>query len=481
MKICMILEGSYPFVFGGVSSWTHQYIQAMSEHVFVLWCIGAESRDRNHFKYELPDNVVEVRQIFLDEALCMEPSAKKVRLSDRELQELNNMISGEETDWDVLFELFQNKKENPVSMLMSEQFLDVIQKVCMEKYPYVSFADFFHTVRSMLLPVLYLMTGKVPEADLYHATATGYSGILGSLGKWKYGRPYILTEHGIYTREREEELLRAKWVVPEFRKQWIGLFYNFSRCAYAHADKVTSLYEAAGRMQEDLGCDERKLCVIGNGVHYDNFCHIPPKTDQECICIGAVVRIARIKDIKTMIYAFADLKMRMADREVQLFILGDVDDPEYKDECVSLIEMLQVEDIFFTGPVDVAEYMKTFDFTILTSISEAQPLSVLESFAAARPVVATDVGCCRELIFGKRDDMLGQAGLLVPPMHSVELANAMERMCREELLRKRMGQIGQKRVETFYTHEISVNRYRNLYREQFDGKGDVAWQELDLN
>ena len=49
----MILEGSYPYVFGGVSSWTHQYIQAMKKHEFVLWCIGAQSKDKDKFKYKL--------------------------------------------------------------------------------------------------------------------------------------------------------------------------------------------------------------------------------------------------------------------------------------------------------------------------------------------------------------------------------------------------------------------------------------------
>ena len=222
-------------------------------------------------------------------------------------------------------------------------------------------------------------------------------------------------------------------------------------------------------MQEELGCDKTKLRVIGNGVHYERFCNIPPKADDGWISIGAVVRIAKIKDIKTMIYAFAELKTRMApkkeSRQVRLFILGDVDDAEYKEECVNLIDMLQVQDIIFTGAVNVVEYMEKFDFTILTSISEAQPLSVLESFAAARPAVVTDVGCCRELIFGNSDDTLGQAGFVVPPMNREELANAMERMCEEHLLRASMGEIGQKRVERYYTHEISMDKYRGLYNE----------------
>ena len=66
MKVCMILEGSYPYVFGGVSSWTHQYIQAMPDTEFVLWCIGAKAENRGKYKYKLPDNVVKVQEVFLE-------------------------------------------------------------------------------------------------------------------------------------------------------------------------------------------------------------------------------------------------------------------------------------------------------------------------------------------------------------------------------------------------------------------------------
>ena len=80
----MILEGSYPYVFGGVSSWTHQYIQAMKKHEFVLWCIGAQSKDKDKFKYKLPDNVVGVHQVFLDDALRMDSQG---RMHHRNLKE----------------------------------------------------------------------------------------------------------------------------------------------------------------------------------------------------------------------------------------------------------------------------------------------------------------------------------------------------------------------------------------------------------
>jgi glycosyltransferase involved in cell wall biosynthesis len=462
LRVCLILEGSYPFVFGGVSNWTHQYIQAFPEIEFVLWCIGAKAQDRGKYKFQIPKNVSEIYEVFLDDALRLRPvKTRRIKLKEQEMRELSSLVECKKLNWDILFELFQDNRLNPVSLLMSPVFLQVLTKLCLEKYPFVSFADMFHTVRSMLLPELYLMTQPVPKADIYHSTATGYSGILGSMGKWKYQKPFMLTEHGIYTREREEEILRAKWVLPSYKQQWIDLFYTFSDCAYQHADIITALFKRANSIQEELGCDPAKLRVLANGIHYEKFCNIPDKKPDGFIDIGAVIRIAKIKDVKTMIYAFSELKIKYPN--ARLHILGDVDDEDYFEECKDLISQLRTKDIIFTGVVNVIEYMEKLDFTILTSISEGQPLSVLESFAAKRPCITTDVGCCRELLEGSEDDGLGEAGLCVPPMNKEELAHAMYRLCTNEELRKKMGLIGQERVRLYFTHEISMKRYKDIY------------------
>ena len=55
MRICLVLEGCYPYVHGGVSTWMHGYIQAMPEHEFVLWVIGAHAADRGKFVYDFCD------------------------------------------------------------------------------------------------------------------------------------------------------------------------------------------------------------------------------------------------------------------------------------------------------------------------------------------------------------------------------------------------------------------------------------------
>ena len=77
MRVCMILEGCYPYVFGGVSSWTHHYIEAMPDTEFSLWTIGASEGQKGKFKFTLPENVVETKELFLDTALNIKLDKKQ--------------------------------------------------------------------------------------------------------------------------------------------------------------------------------------------------------------------------------------------------------------------------------------------------------------------------------------------------------------------------------------------------------------------
>ena len=464
MKICLILEGCYPYVHGGVSTWMHQVITNMPQHEFVLWVIGSNSSKKGKFVYELPKNVVGVQEVFLDDALNLKEEGRmNHRYSPKEIAALKELIRCGDPEWEELFDLYQRKKLNPMGFLKSEEFLSFLAEICEEDYPFIAFSETFHTLRSMLLPVLHILGSRIPEADVYHAICTGYGGLLASMGGYINNKPVLLTEHGIYTREREEEIIRAKWVLQTFKNRWIQFFYMLSGCIYKRAWRVTSLFNNAKNIQSDIGCDPEKCRVIPNGVTYERFAGIPLKEDDGVIDIGAVVRLAPIKDIKTMIYAFFELTSRMPN--VRLHIMGGVDDEEYGSECHALVEQLGLKNVIFTGRVNVVEYLEKIDFTILTSISEGQPLSVLESFAAGRPAVTTDVGCCRDLLNGEPGDTLGTAGYCVPPMSRGALADAMEMMCsnRERMLK--MGEIGQKRVEMYYRNELMMANYEALYQE----------------
>lgn len=473
MRICVILEGCYPYVTGGVSSWIHEYIKAMPQHEFVIWAIGADSSAKGQFKYTLPENVVEVKEVFLSDALKLKEKPKRYKFLKEEKQVLHDFINCNKPDWELMFKMYAEKGIDPMSFLMSRDFLNILTEICEEEYQYTAFSDLFHTVRSMLLPVLYILNSEIPQADVYHAIATGYSGILARLGSYKYKVPYLVTEHGIYTREREEEIIRANWVIPAFKRFWVKFFYMLSDGAYEKATMITSLFAGARKIQIDMGCDPNKCKYIVNGVHYERFKDLQPKKPNGFVDIGAVLRIAPIKDVKSMIYAFSGLKEKVPN--ARLFIAGPEDDVEYAKECYDLIDRLQIADITFLGTVNVLEYMNKFDFTMLTSISEGMPLSVLESFSAGVPCITTDVGSCKELLYGiAEDDEFGEAGICVPPMDIQGMMDAMYILSTNINRRYLMSQAARKRVSTYFLHEDMIKNYTELYSEVF-----ARWQESD--
>ena len=120
--------------------------------------------------------------------------------------------------------------------------------------------------------------------------------------------------------------------------------------------------------------------------------------------------------------------------------------------------------IHIYGQINPLDYMPHMDFTILTSISEGQPLTILESFAARRPVICTNVGSCKELISGNNDGF-GDAGICCVPMDITGIANAMKKMCNDEQLRKQYGLNGMRRVQSKYKFEEMMKNYFNIYEK----------------
>ena len=342
-------------------------------------------------------------------------------------------------------------------------FLRAVKDCYRIRYPEVIFSDFLWTMRSMYLPLFLALKIKLPKADLYHCVATGYAGVLGAMAKQRYGCGLLISEHGIYTREREEELIRAKWVEGIYKNIWIEQFRKMSQLAYDRADKVTSLYEHARELQIELGCPEEKTQVTPNGVdpsRFENLVVLPEMQDDK-IHIGAILRVTPIKDVKTMIRAFAYAKKKVP--SLKLWIMGPTDeDEEYAKECFSMVDLMEIEDVVFTGRINVSEYMGGLDMTILTSISEGQPLTILESYAAHKPVIATDVGNCRGLIYGEDDDF-GEAGILTHIMNVEEIADAMIQLATHPNRRKRMGENGYKRLMRKYKVVDMQKTYEQIY------------------
>jgi glycosyltransferase involved in cell wall biosynthesis len=176
--------------------------------------------------------------------------------------------------------------------------------------------------------------------------------------------------------------------------------------------------------------------------------------------------VVPIKDVISFIQA---CNLAMADVALDVRIIGPTgEDPAYVCRCLTLVETLGLaSSVVFTGPRPAHLIYSDLDVVVLTSFSEGQPLVILEAYAAGLPVIATDVGACREMIEGRSaaDRLLGPSGVVTRVGTAGETAAALVRLARDPALRRRLGMAGRKRVLGFYRRQDMIESYRGLYRD----------------
>ena len=74
--------------------------------------------------------------------------------------------------------------------------------------------------------------------------------------------------------------------------------------------------------------------------------------------------------------------------------------------------------------------------------------------------------CIRDSLEGAEGDTIGAAGIIVPPMHSQALADAMELLAVHTDMRREMAECGRKRVQRYYQHQDMVDNYNKNYEER---------------
>lgn len=464
MRICMVAEGSYPYVAGGVSSWINQIITAFPRIDFIVVSIMPSKKETIEYKYEIPKNVVKIRTIYLNDYTKIRHKniVRQYRLSKEDEQDLRKLLrSAPDLNWANIIKIFADRDRvgSCIDFLQSKFFFNEIVELYKEKYSEEVFNIFFWTMRNMFLPLLYLIQQKGEEADMFHSASTGYAGILATSFAVRKNKGFVVSEHGIYGREREEELLKAKWVSGIYKQLWIKYFYAMSAAAYERADVVTSLFQANREIQIKLGVDRRKTGVTPNGINYENL--QIERVPHQGVAVGSILRIVPIKDVMTMIRAFRIVKNKVDD--VRFYLIGPAEeDSAYYQQCLHLVKLLDLQDsIVFTGRVNIKDYLGKLDMLVLTSISEGQPLVILEGWAAKIPSISTDVGSCRELL--EQDQFEGPCGLITKLASPGDTARAILQLIVNPEYRKTMGENGFLRGKRLYNEKVLVSNYKEIF------------------
>ncbi|MDX8407588.1 MAG: GT4 family glycosyltransferase PelF, partial [Mariprofundaceae bacterium] len=243
-----------------------------------------------------------------------------------------------------------------------------------------------------------------------------------------------------------------------------------------------SLYEGNRQRQIQDGAQAAKTCVIPNGIRVERFLEARRSRSREVPHVaGLVGRVVPIKDIKTFIRAMHVVCASIPDAEG--WIVGpDNEDPEYAEECRSLARNMGLgEKIKFLGMQKVDEIFPKLGVNVLTSISEALPLVLLEGFASGVPAVATEVGACHELVYGSgaEDEAIGAAGEVVSIANPDATGAAIISLLSDPEHWRRAQPAGIDRVEGLYTEAMLFDAYRNLYRDMMDDSNDGESQAVN--
>jgi glycosyltransferase involved in cell wall biosynthesis len=389
----------------------------------------------------------------------------------------------------TIFPLLADPEQRAVNtwdLLYSRESHQLTEKLYAYKEGTCAFFDFFWTWRSMLIVFMQVINVEIPPARVYHTASTGYAGLAGVVAKLRYGRPLILTEHGIYTNERNIEINRLEWMEKKQRSRvyidqsqgtirdlWKDNFARLSRVTYDLSDEIITLYEGNQKLQVEFGANieeyPERFKIIPNGVRLDRYGtqRGMPKLEPEIRRVGLVGRVVPIKDIKMFIKVCKIVTDTMPN--VLFQVIGPFEeDADYVQECRELAALLGVEKhCVFTGPKNLIEenVYPQLDIMALTSISEGQPLTILEALCVGVPCVTTNVGCCSELLYGRteEDKALGICGYVVPIGNAEEFAKACLKILRDSDLQAQMIETGHQRIDTYYNQDSIVQQYRDLY------------------
>jgi glycosyltransferase involved in cell wall biosynthesis len=482
--VCLLLEGSYPFISGGVSTWVHNLVRGAPDLDFCAQCILPSSKQEWPYRYELPKNLTEIRTIYLHDPEDVRRSWFGLKKKDiTQLREWHAQAAQRDySDIKQTMEMIRSPRATLKELVYGRKAWRLMLEFYWRKSSKESFLDYFWTQRLMHLPVYKVLRADVPKARVYHAISTGYAGLLGVAARLLYGRPLLLTEHGIYVKERKIEISQAEWIytagekrvriernLGRFQDMWTQMFEHVGRLTYRHASRIYTLYEGNRQIEISEGADPGKVEIIPNGIDIERFQDLVSLQEApkrlENPKIGFVGRVVSIKDVKTFIRALKIVSMQLD--AFQAYIMGPTEeDEEYYKECLELTRLLRLENnVEFTGKVKVEDYYPSLDLIVLTSISEAQPLVVMEANCAGIPAVCSDVGSCRELLEGRtpEDMALGASGVVTPVADPSATAEAILRIVTHPKLWQSMSIAGRERIKTFYREDDLNRRYQDIY------------------
>jgi glycosyltransferase involved in cell wall biosynthesis len=465
MRVALVTEGTYPVHPGGVSAWCDQLVRTLPEVAFEVIALSGSGREPAAYR---PPRTVTVRRVGL---WGRPPRARPLSGLALDLftgayrHLLEAVLRGgpqapvwfESAVW-MLHELARDGSLTGAlrSQVAVEALLDVWSRAPVpDVTDPLTLADALivtdlleHFLRPLQLPA--------PSADLVHATANGPSILVGLTAKWQAGTPVLLSEHGVYLRERLLAV-RREGHGRAVRAVLVRFFHRLTELGYRQADAILPVSDFNGRWALRGGAAARRVRTLHNGVDPADLPLLDDEPAEPTLVFAG--RIDPLKDLATLVRAVALVRRQVPAARLLLFGGVPAGNEGYAAEIRRLVDALGLAGAAsFEGPVSpISRAFAAGQVVVMSSMSEGLPLTVIEAAMSGRPTVVTDVGGMPEAA--------GDGGLVVPPGDPAAFATACVALLDDRDRRRALAAAGRRHALAHFTLDRFLADVRNLYAE----------------
>ena len=411
VDVAIFVEGTYPFLIGGVSSAIHGIIEGLPEVSFGIVHLAWTGAPVGILEYPRPSNLAWIKIIRLGKFIdAFGELANEAYPSARVQHSHTCGLAGLAASF--------AKEQNPGSrMILSEHSL---------------------YVRDVLQALDGAGCNHNPGQDVIAANEI----------------PPIGAGQGTLDEMREAVLATGRHV-------------------YENADTMTYLYSGIRMEALQYGADIGRSMIIQNSVDTKRFESVsrqrrPGHGPWQLAMIGRVVPVKGISEAIDCARKLADVGF-----DFKLNIIGPENEvPCYAALCREKVSLLGLENhVIFKPSMAPEKALEGIDLLLLTSQSEAMPLVVLEAMAAAVPVVAHDVGNVADLLgWGLKDKTINSpAGIIATSGPNqkkpapAEMAAAIVAALSDDEAYRVMRKAGPVRVNKFFDGNDTFKAWRALY------------------
>lgn len=486
IRVLLITEGTYPFYWGGVSTWCHLLLRDLPEVDFTLMSLVSSPRLKP--QYELPECVsrfVPMPLWGLCDALETRYDLSLADIIRRKRQTREAVITAQFVPLlQIFLQAIFTESHDPQELrsalhqmyrffmdydfdvtLRSQAVWNCFKLAAQTHYPQLAarhgYADVDFVLSDLTMGMQWLyhwlfpLAKPLPPVDIVHAAMVGVSTMVAVVAQLEHNAAYLLTEHGIYLREAylaeasTSDSLFLKLFKIRFAHCMVSLTYHL-------ADQISPCCDYNKRWEIINGAPADRLKTIYYGVDSERFTPAGKPIGDPPVVVW-VGRINPLKDLETLLRAAELVHQVRPQVQFKLFGSAAPEDVPYYNAMQALHAELQLGDtVTFCGYAPSPEIaFNQGDVAVLSSISEAFPFSILEAMLCGKPVVATAVGGVPEEIRG--------CGIAVEPRKPSSMAQAILLLLDDPIYCERLGRVAREKAAA----EFSLRQSREAYLSSY--------------